>query len=101
MARVQPGHEVLSLFGLGSKSAFEQNSSVPADQPGRTVTASLLSAFFVVLFFGITLGLVLRWAGAYDMEIPEVLVGYEGPAAYQSGQYIAPQLRAGYLSDAR
>ena len=93
MAKIHPGHDVLSLFGLTAKhQALSQAAQ-------KSLLPTLISAFLITLVAGVLLALAtgnltlprLMQAGTSQIE----------PVAYQPSQAISQEISAGYLGVAQ
>lgn len=93
MPKVHPGHEVLSLFGIGHKS------SVLNKVADHNLTAAMISAFFIVIISALLLGLSARTLPFASVQASTVKVtsGTE-PVAYQPGQLVSNEITKGYLA---
>lgn len=92
MQRVQPNHEVLSLFGI-APSAQTLNKKII----GNPLAMSLISAFFIVLFAGLVLGITTRALGPVQSSMAATTIEEE-QVAFQPGQFISQEVNRGYLS---
>jgi len=92
MQRVQPGHEVLSLFGIAS-----QPQALSKETSSRSLTVSLISAFFIILAVGLTLGLATRILGPTQPSIAATTTVGE-QVAFTPGQFVSDEVSRGYLS---
>ena len=96
MQRVQPGHEVLSLWGLTPKA-----QALSANPAARSIAASLTKALFIVLSAAVILGTIARFGPTVAAPVAtEVVIGQSlgnEPAAFQPGQFVSESIRQGYL----
>lgn len=92
--KIQPGHEVLSLFGMSSNNqALTQKSS-------NKLAVSLVSAFLIVLSVSILLGVATRILGGENTVSAVSIIDSE-PVAFEPGQNITRTISQGYLGNYR
>ncbi len=90
MQKVQPGHDVLSLFGMVQPHQEHALSL-------RRLVLSASGAFLVVLAISFALSLVTKAEqGAIPATISTSTIGAE-PVAFEPGQFIRPHITRGYL----
>lgn len=90
MAKIHPGHDVLSLFGMAP-----YNKALAQSLPSRNFLMSLISAFFIVIVVGLLLRLSTNLVSNQSTISAAPLI--EQPAAYIPGQFISEKLSQGYF----
>ena len=97
MERIQPGHEVISLFGMESHSSALNKKII---NHGRLI-ASLISAFFIILTVSLLLNFSTKILGSTSPSIAATSA-VEESVAFQPGQFISEKLsHQGYLGSYR
>lgn len=90
MQKVHPGHDVLSLFGMGQ---VRDTTSKPLGK----LMASVAGAFLIVMAVSFVLSLATSTTGATASSVSSVLL--DEPVAFQPGQMITSQLpKSGYVA---
>ena len=91
MQRIQPGHDVLSLFGIASqKQALNQKT----DNHGLIV--SLVSAFFIILAVSLILSVSTKIIGPTSETSAAITIDQER-VAFEPGQLVSKEISRGYL----
>jgi hypothetical protein len=98
MERIQPGHEVISLFGMTPKAQI-------MSQNPRLLATSLLKAILLVALTALVLSTFARVAVSDSLTtdaaqtVTTIGVAAEEPAAFESGQFVSVHLQRGYLTE--
>lgn len=89
MERIQPGHEVLSLFGINIKNEA-------LNKANYRLVISLISAFFIVLVISLILGVATK---VLEKSPSAAAAGIleEEKVAFTPGQFISEKIRQGYM----
>ena len=92
MRTIQPGHDVISLFDVSSKTqALTKNPAT------RGLIASIVGAFLIVAVLGFILNLVQKSLNSAAPAAASSILVSEEPVAYQPGQFVSLQLSRGYI----
>lgn len=90
MKTIQPGHEVLSVFGIPSKiQALAKKDS------NKGLIVSLVSAFLIVLIVGMLLSLAQKTFNKTETPVLAATKQQEA-VAFQPGQFVTERLEKGY-----
>lgn len=97
MPKIHPGHEVLSLFGMA-----HNNIALNQAAASKSLAATLISAFFIIL----TLGAILALStGSFTFNLPQLAqsisassVSSVEPVAFEPGRAVSQKISQGYLS---
>ncbi|MFA6382481.1 MAG: hypothetical protein WCX08_04410 [Candidatus Buchananbacteria bacterium] len=93
MDKVQPGHEVLSLFGMSASQALIKKLT------NYSLIASLVGAFFIIFVVSLLFGSEIKNLSAKSsVAAPTVS---EEKTAYLPGQFVSREISRGYLGSYR
>ena len=93
MKTIQPGHEVLSLFGMTSQK------SALTDAKNKSLVSTIVSAFLIVLILGAMLSLAQRALTQTKTTALAASSGIEEAVAFVPGQFVTQKINQGYLSN--
>jgi len=79
------------LFGLTSSP-----QALNKEAASRSLTVSLISAFFIVLAVGLTLGLATRILGPTQASVAAT-TAVDEQVAFTPGQFVSDEISQGYL----
>ena len=96
MPKIHPGHEVLSLFGMAP-----HQSALNHVVASKSLAATLISAFFIVLVLGAILALS---TGSFTFSLPQLApstsassINSGEPVAFEPSRAVSQQISQGYL----
>ena len=92
MPKIQPAQEVLSLFGMVTKS----HQTRPEKSGQRDLIISFARAFFIILAVSLFLGLSSRILVVFSQTKTNSAVTEE-KTAFIPGQFVSAELSRGYL----
>jgi len=95
MQQVQPGHEVLSLFGIANK-----NQALGKKIASNGLLVSLISAFFIILAVSLILGVATKILGPTSSSLAVNSI-QEEIVAFEPGQSVSQEISRGYLGNYR
>lgn len=98
--KIQPGHDVLSLFGIsGNSPALTIRSKNDAS---KGLIVSLVGAFLIVIMFGFASSIITKnLNNSSSVSATNILSVDAVPTAYQPGQFVSQKIGQGYLGSYR
>lgn len=98
--KIQPGYDVLSLFGVPSNVQALTKKSNKNSNTNFIIT--LVGAFLIVLMFGFASNVVTqKFSVSSVVASDEILLADSLPTAHQPGQFVSQKIGQGYLGGYR
>lgn len=91
MKTIQPGHDVISLFGMATK-----NRALSEKTTNNGLVISLVSAFFIILAVSLILSVSTKILGPTSNTIAAQSVTDE-KVAFEPGSFVSNEISRGYL----
>ena len=96
--KIQPGHDVLSLFSMsGTIQALTKKTDAP-----KGIATTLVGAFLIILMFGFASSVITKNLSASGLVSATNTLSVDTSAtAYQPGQFVSQKIGQGYLGNYR